>query len=581
MVGFNGTNRGLLLLVDSFSLSPSRWFLSLLSLFVAVPLFSAVPTLDNLFPAGGQAGSTFTLTPSGKLDPWPVKVWFDCAGVEAMPSTNSGQFTVTIAKDAPVGPHVVRAFNADGSSEPRTFIIGRYPEVTEQEPNDGFAKAQRVASLPVVVNGRLEKRGDVDSFAVRVEAGRWLVAAVDGYALGSPMDPFLHVLDEHGTKLALSTDTHNLDPFIAFKVERTGLYVVQVSAFGYPPAADVQLAGSAACIYRLTITDGPFAIGTLPAGAQRGTKSTVQLAGWNLAAKSSLISVDTTACPLLADKLAVLDATNPRALTLQLGESPELVEIEPNNTVTNATPITLPCAVNGRIDPPGDVDRFSFKAKKGERLTFRLAGASLGSALDAWVRIEDAAGKQLAFADDATTAVHDPVLSWTAPSDDTFLVAVGDLFHKGDPTYRYRLDITPPRPDFRATVDAHTYAVGRGLTNTIKLTVTQSDGGVTNLVATVNGLPAGVNATPVEVPAKGGEVKLSLIASDEAQPTNCPVQVFVSVKDSSPLRSRAAVFRPAPNNIAGELLITQIEQLWLTVTPGTPPPRPPPGKKKK
>ncbi|MBI3878320.1 MAG: PPC domain-containing protein [Verrucomicrobia bacterium] len=303
--------------------------------------FAAVPTLDHVFPAGGQIGSTFNVTTTGKLEPWPAKVWIDCAGVEFKPSTNSGQYTVTVAKDAPLGPHVVRAFNADGASEPRTFVIGRHAEITEQEPNDNFAKAQRVSSLPVVINGKLEKRGDVDSFAVRVEAGRWLVAAVDGYSLGSPMDPFLHVLDERGVKLVYSADTHNLDPFIAFRVERTGTYIVQVAAFAYPPAADVQLAGSAACIYRLTLSDAPFAHHTFPAGVKRGSNSTVELGGWNLPTKSSCV-VDTPAASALMEKLFVTPPESDRPIAVLLGDSPELVEIEPNNTATNAQPVALP-----------------------------------------------------------------------------------------------------------------------------------------------------------------------------------------------------------------------------------------------
>ncbi len=554
--------------------------LALLAHALTPATFAAVPTLDHVFPAGGQIGSTFNVTAAGKLDPWPAKLWIDCAGVEFKPATNSGQYTVTVAKDAPIGPHVVRAFNADGASEPRTFVVGRHAEVTEQEPNDNFAKAQRVSSLPVVINGRLEKRGDVDSFAVHVEAGHWLIAAVDGYALGSPIDPFLHVLDERGVKLAYSADTHNLDPFVAFRVDRAGTYIVQVAAFAYPPAADVQLAGSASCLYRLTLSDAPFAHHTFPAGVKRGSKSTVQLGGWNLPAKSTC-TVDTTAVPPLMEKIFVTPPESVCPVVVLVGDAPELVEIEPNNSVTTAQPIVLPCAMNGRIDPPGDVDRFSFKAKKGERFAFRLAGASLHSQLDAWLRIEDASGKQLAYNDDTSNGLPDPSLTWSAPSDDIFIVAVGDLYHKGGPLYRYRLDIAPPRADFRASVDAAAYAVGVGQTNTIKLTVTQTDGGISNLVASVTGLPAGVTVAPAEIPVKGGETKLTLVASEDAKPSSGPIEVVVAVKDFSPVRSRVAPFKFPPNNIAGELLINQVDQLWLTVTAGTPPPNAPAKKKKK
>ncbi len=508
---------------------------------------AAVPTLDNVFPAGGQLGSTFAVIASGRFDPWPVKVWIDCPGVKFKPGTNTGQFTVTIAKDAPIGPHFIRTHNGDGASEPRTFMVGRFAEVAEKEPNDNAVQAQAVASLPVVVNGRLEKRGDVDAFAVRVEAGRWLVARADGYALGSPMDPFLHVLDARGVKLASGIDTHNLDPLAAVRIERAGTYIVQVAAWQYPPAADVQLFGSAACNYRLTITDGPLAFGTLPAGAQRGRATGVQLLGWNLDATHSSQSVSAADAPPLADATSITPACADRALVVQLGDFAEQLEAEPNDGVTNAQLVAAPCFVSGRIERPGDEDRFAFHAKKGDRFNFRMQGAALQSQLDPWVRVEDDAGKQLAFADDGTTSMHDPALSWTAPADGRFVVAVGDLFRKGAPDFRYRLAIAPPRPDFRVSAGVNMLAVGRGMTNTLTVTVTQSEGGFTNLVASIAGLPEGVRAAPVDVPP----------------------------------RSRAAAFNLKSGPIPGDLLLNQIDQLWLTVTPGTPPAAPPAKKEKR
>lgn len=536
---------------------------------------AAVPTLDNLFPSGGQLGATFTVTATGRFEPWPVKVWIDCPGVEFTPTTNSGQFTVTIAKDAPIGPHFVRAHNGDGATDARTFMIGRFGEVADKEPNDSVAQAQALPSLPVVVNGRLDKRGDVDSFAVRVEAGRWLVARVDGYALGSPMDPFLHILDERGTKLASGIDTHNLDPLAAVRIERAGTYFVQVAAWQYPPAADVQLFGSAACIYRLTLTDGPLAVGSLPAGAQRGRASNVRLLGWNLDPAQSAQVVNASTATPLADTTFIAPACVDRPLVVQLGDAPETLESEPNNTAANAQPVVAPCFVSGRIERPGDEDRFAFTAKKGDRFHFQLQGAALQSQLDPWLRVEDADGKQLAFADDATTSVHDPALNWTAPADGRFVVAVGDLYHKGAPDYRYRLDIGPPRPDFRVTAAAHMLAVGRGLTNTLSISVTQLDGGITNLVASVSGLPDGVRVAPVDVPAKGGEVKLATVATEMAQLGGFPIQAIVTVRDSEPPRARAAAFNLKSGPIPGDLLLNQIDQLWLTVTPGTPPAAPP------
>ena len=176
---------------------------------------AAVPTPEFLFPAGGKAGAAFNVTVGGKLDGWPVAAWTDHPGLVFKAATNSGAYSVSIGPDVPPGPHLVRFHNADGAAEPRTCVVGTRPEILEVEPNDDFRQAQRLALPAVVINGGLEKAGDVDSFSLAVEPGKWLVAAVDAYALGSSVDPVVQILDERGVRVAFNHDTHNLDPLVA------------------------------------------------------------------------------------------------------------------------------------------------------------------------------------------------------------------------------------------------------------------------------------------------------------------------------------------------------------------------------
>ena len=52
-------------------------------------------------------------------------------------------------------------FAVDGSE---LFIVSDTREIAENEPNDDYRKPQRIAAttMPVTVNGQLEKSGDVD-----------------------------------------------------------------------------------------------------------------------------------------------------------------------------------------------------------------------------------------------------------------------------------------------------------------------------------------------------------------------------------------------------------------------------------
>ena len=102
--------------------------------------------------------------------------------MEFKAETNKNTFTVQISKDVAPGIHLVRAYTVDGASAPRWFVVGTQKEQSEKEPNDNARQAQVIESLPVTLNGQLEKSGDVDSFAIKLTAGQWLVAdvAVDG-----------------------------------------------------------------------------------------------------------------------------------------------------------------------------------------------------------------------------------------------------------------------------------------------------------------------------------------------------------------------------------------------------------------
>src|SRR4029079_19160371 len=120
---------------------------------------------------------------------------------------------VQIAKNAPLGPHLLRVYNQSGASLPRVFLISEKKDAEEKEPNDSVKQAQPIEKLPTTILGRLEKGGDVDSFSVHIEAGKWLVAQLDAYWLGSPLDGLLNLVNEQGLRLAFNHDSaKNIDP---------------------------------------------------------------------------------------------------------------------------------------------------------------------------------------------------------------------------------------------------------------------------------------------------------------------------------------------------------------------------------
>jgi hypothetical protein len=443
-------------------------------------------------------------------------------------------------------------------------MVGEGREASEVEPNDELAKAQAVGELPVTINGQLDKSGDVDGYAVTLREGQCLVASVQGRRLGSAIDPMLHLVDPAGNEVAYAQDGLGLDPLLVYRAPAAGTYVVRVSAFAFPPVADVRLAGGKDAVYRLNLTTGPFVRRAVPGAVRRGEKATVRLSGWNLATDHA--EVDATAVEADASQVFVPVPNGEGRLGIDLVDVPQVVES--GAAATRPTAVTLPVDVSGTIASAGEEDRFEFAVKKGERYTFAVRAGTLGSILDPVLRIEDAAGKQVA-ADDDSGGAQEPRVDWTAPADGTYRAVVGDLYGRGGAEYVYRLEVRRPVAGVSATVDADAYVLNPGKTAAVKVNVARQNGYAGGLVAVVTGLPAGVSATSAEVPAKGGEVTLTLAAAAEAKAWSGAVRVLVlGTEVGRPDGVVARVDLRKDRDTAGnQEFIDWTGEVWLTLSP--------------
>jgi len=491
-------------------------FLFILGLVIAsaTAAWADAPTVEHLFPAGLTRGSTGVVTIAGKFEPWPPKVWVSCPGVVFTAETNKGKFQVETKADALVGAHWLRVFNDDGPSLPRIFVIAGGKELLEAEPNNHFTNAQPVTPLPMTVNGRLDKSGDVDSFAITLKAGQWLDARLDAYTLASKVDALLRLVSTDGVQQTWNHDFGTLDPRLLWQAPSNGSYVVQVMGFKHPADAELRLTGGDGCVYRLHL-----AVGTERPDVLAGKGDTA--------------------------------------------------EQEPNNTFTNAMMLTLPASVRGVIGGAEDEDCFAFEMKKGESIEASLEAASVGSALDALLKMTDVNGKELARNDDASGS-SDPRLEWKAATNGTFQVVVENLLHNGGTNHYYRLAVQRIAPDFKASLTANFITMTAGETNEVKFTVTRLRGFDRKLKARLKGLPDGLRAEPVDVSEKSGENVLKLIASADAKVAQVPLRLVIT--DVEPGEERVALFAltssSEDNGVPGgytKLLVDSVGQLWLTV----------------
>ncbi|MBN8420201.1 MAG: PPC domain-containing protein [Verrucomicrobia bacterium] len=467
----------------------------LVSSALAAPL-----AFESLYPAGGQIGGRVETLVSGKgLEKETPLVWSSDPHVVVLGGDKPKKFFLNIAKDAVPGPCLIRLYNEADASPPRIVEVGKFEEVLEKEPNDTLADARKTeGKMNATFNGVLEKAGDVDTFAIRAQKGKGIRFDLHGYALGSPMDPAMRLLNDRGVEIAAGHDTHNLDPRIEYTPAADGTLFVQLFAFAHPPAADVSLKGSAAHVYRLMVTDE--------------AKAAVALS-------------------------------------------------EPGK-------LTLPAVVNGCISKAGEEDAYTFAAKKGDDLQISVRAQRIRSLLDATMRIEDETGKSLQQADDADKDSLDPTLRWKAPKDGEFKLIVADRFHHGSAEHVYELTVKPFVPSLAATLDTHAYRLEAGKTVEVKVTVKTNGTFAGKIKAQAVPLPSGVTAEGVDVPAKGGEVKLTLKATAEVVANQAPFAVEIVTSAPDAVQTVTASYAVPFTEPRGDLLIMTDTHPWLTVVAG-------------
>ena len=109
--------------------------------------------------------------------------------------------------------------------------------------------------------------------------------------------------------------------------------------------------------------------------------------------------------------------------------------------------ITLPCTVNGQI-ASGEVNRYRFEARKGQRLVFSAQARQLvpfiADAVPGWFQpvmaLYDAKGKEVAYDDDYRFK-PDPVIFFEVPKDGEYVFTITDAIYRGREDFVYRVTV--------------------------------------------------------------------------------------------------------------------------------------------
>lgn len=355
--------------------------------------------------------------------------------------------TFKIAPDCPLGTQRMRIRTRTGMSDLMTFHVGALPVVAEKEPNTDFASPQ-VLEKNVSVEGRVD-REDVDYFVIEAKKGERISAEVFGTRLGRSsgttyFDPYLAILNSERFELAVSDDSPLLwnDSTVSLIAPEDGKYIIQLR--------DASYNGDGQAYYVLHVGNFPRPLAAMPAGGKPGEKLAVTFLGDVSGPMTREITLPSAVSPdrfglEVSDDQGVAPSPQP----FRLVDLPNVLEQEPNNDRTTATAGPTPVAFNGVISEKGDIDFFKFSAKKDQQLNIEVYARRLRSGLDPVVSVHQAQdGRTLGSDDDAKG--QDCLVKFKAPADGDYVVAVRDHLNSGDPTFVYRIEISPPQPELHA-----------------------------------------------------------------------------------------------------------------------------------
>jgi len=495
----------------------ARFLLSSLAvLCVASSAFAASPVLSNIQPRGGQRGTEIEVLFNGQRLEDAQELMIYEPGIEvaefAVVSATQVKAKLKIAADCELGTKHIRVRTASGVSDLRTFRVGALPNVMEKEPNSDFKQPQEIA-FNTTVEGIIQNE-DVDYFVVEAKQGERITAEVEGIRLGDTMfDPYVAILDAARFELSTSDDAALLwqDGVASIVAPTDGKYIVQIRESSY--------GGGGNSHYRCHIGNYPRPLAVVPAGGKPGQKVVVKFLGDIAGEATQEIALPAT--PDVDYQVFAQDAKgiSPSGNRFRVIDLENSIEVEPNETVTQATKAPAPVAFNGVLSSKTDVDFFGFTATKGQSFEIHVWARRLRSELDPVLYIHNAQGGVIAGNDD--TGGPDSYIRFAVPADGEYFLSVKDHLGRGGLGFHYRIEVAPLKAEallgvneFQQYVEPHV-AVPQG--NRFPLLINANRQGFGGELAFSGlDLPAGVAIESFGMAADQGVAQVILVATPEA-----------------------------------------------------------------
>ena len=509
------------------------------------------PELVRVFPLGGQAGTTVSLEILGKRFSNITGVEFDSQDlVWDQKTSQAGPVKVTgdvrISGTAALGAHTLRVMTLDGPSNSAIFNVGQFPSPREIEPNNKLDQAQRLPSLPVEVQGKLDGAPDIDIYSFQVNKGERWVFDLRSIEDGSSVEARMILMDVSGKQISFNDDRddYNENPLIEYTFSAAGVYYVKLDQYRGPRGFNF----GKSCSYVLRISALPSIKSTYPMAVRTGSEAVMRLRGSGLdsiqkvyltelrqaeyarmtypytmpihfrqdPSSSShqvriegrvkhrtsesaevVFPVPATAKPGLWKLWASGAKGFASGLNINVVDEPLLDE----TAAVKSTLASAPLSINGELAKPGEKDVFRIEGRAGQPLHFLTIAAQLGVPyLDSVLTLRDASGNKLAENDDVVAGQGtllgnpDSSLFFTPKQDGPLVLELRDRVRRGGPGFEYCLKIRNERPGFQLFTTPENFTITPGGTSEIKVHLIRETGFEGEIEIWFEGLPPGVTA---------------------------------------------------------------------------------------
>lgn len=505
-----------------------------------------LPIVANVFPQGWERDATLEVDVMGEfLDRAQTVLFLDPSirGELLESDFTEARLKLTVSANAPFGPHYFRVISPRGASNLMIFRVGDQPHIIETEPNDRPNQPETV-SLPLTVNARLDREGDFDFFRFQAEKGQTWIFDLRSARNGNGLDPALILLDANGMKLQHVEDYFIWDPFFAHTFTETGEYTAVVQ-----PTRRV----NPAFAYQLDIRRAPHLKTISPIAFEPGETREALVYGEGLNDPGAKLWFNE---PGFSGE--VLDANGATArVRISIPESAPEGEYQlafesagrssAAHFLVDATPrheggadIQIPTAITG-VAQYRRPESFFFDAKAGETMVFEVRAHRYGSPVDAVLRIIDSQGQEVAKNDDdkhpGIAFNKDPRLLYAFQQAGRYELQVRNLSKVTGEDYPYLLTATHARPRVELMLADDRPYIYEGADGSLKVQIIRHDGYEGPVSLHVEGLPEGISAKPVEVPAVDDEGKITLEASGVEPGTFVQIKVVAEQSEAVAWRS--------------------------------------------